>query len=266
MNYGRPSTSGRGAIYYTSNRGIEKMGGSLAEEVSAPISTVLRANFSTDPLYVAWDNAQDTVMVRDALGADNDPPLIYNVRQDEWSTLVYGAPIDGSKLAALTPSIDTKSNATDHTRLIHYGYYETAISGTSAPTTGGNIRFVAALLDENTPTTGLVAWQWILPMIPLGLQYPDFSTGGFILDAYSLNSLPVTVTWTLYGGSSPYNIFQRDTNTMSFAGTLPSPWVSSRVRLSKKVDDAFILLKLTSTAWVAPVAVTFFDSASQVMR
>lgn len=269
MNYGRPSASGRGAIYYTSNRGVEKLAGALADEISAPISTSLRALFAALPLYVGWDNAEDTVLVRAALGVTNPTSLVYNVAQNEWSTLRYGAPIDGSHLAALTPSINTKSNATDHTRLIHYGYYETAISGTSGATTGGNCRVVSALLDENTPTTGLVAWEWLTPMIPLGLSYGDYSTGGFIFDAYSLNAsggAPVTVTWTRYGGSSPYNMFQRETSSFTFEGALLSPWVSSRVRYSSKADDPFVMFKLTSTDWVAPVALTLFKSDTQAKR
>jgi hypothetical protein len=266
-NHGRPSTSGRGAIYYTSNRGLERLPGGLSEEVSAPISTSLRALFGSLPLYVAWDNAADTVLVRNALGVTNPTSLLYNVAQGEWSTLQYGPPLgEASYVAALTPSIDTKSNILDHTRLIHYGYYEPAISGGSV---AGNVRFVAALLDENTPTTGLVGWEWIPPMIPLGLTYGDYSTGGFIFDAYSLNTsggAPVTVTWVRYGGSSPYNIFQRETNTITFSGALLSPWVSSRVRYSGKADDPFVLFKFTSTDWVAPVAVTLFKSDTQAKR
>lgn len=266
MNYGRPSASGRGAIYYTSNRGVEKLPGALADEISAPISTSLRALFAALPLYVGWDNAEDTVLVRAALGVTNPTSLVYNVAQNEWSTLRYGAPIDGSFIAGLTPSINTKTNAADHTRLIHYGYYETPISGTSGATTGGNVRFVAALLDENTPTAGLVAWEWLTPMIPLGLSYGDYSTGGFIFDAYSLNTLPVSVDWVMYFGESPYNIAVWDAGTMSFAGSLPSPWVSSRQRLSKKSDAPFVMFKFSSKDWVAPVALTLFKSDTQTKR
>jgi hypothetical protein len=268
FNHGRPSASGRGTIFYTSNRGIESMGGSLADEVSAPISTALRACMGSDPICLQWDNAADTLVVRDALGVDADPVLIYNPGKAEWSTLTF-APPTGNQLAALTPSISPKTRSNDHTRLIHYAYYETLKTAGVIGTNGGDIRSVAALIDENTPTAGLVAWQWITPVIPLGLSYPEFSTGGFVFDAYSLNpsgAAPVNVTWTLWGGASPYNLFQRDTNTMAFSGTLMSPWVSSRQRLSKKVDDPFILFVVTSKDWVAPVAITLFQSETQAMK
>lgn len=264
-NHARPSTSGRGAVYYISNRGVESMGGGLAAEISAPVSSALRALFGQEPLTVMWDDAADTVMVRKGLGVDKPTALVYVPQTQQWSSLLYGPPV-GTVVAALTTSIQTKFNASDHTRLIHYAYYETIKTPGTVATNGANIRWVAALLDENTPTAGLVKWQWITPTIPLGLEYPEFSTGGFVYDAYSLNSLPVTVDWQLWGGSSPYNLFLRDSNTMSFAGALPSPWISSRQRLSKKIDDAFVMLIFSSTAWVGSVAATLFDSKTQAMR
>ncbi|HXU02578.1 MAG TPA: hypothetical protein VN903_16550 [Polyangia bacterium] len=266
--FGRPSTSGRGAVYYTSNRGVEKMPGGLADEVSAPISTSLRALFGALPLYIGWDNAADTVLLRAAWGVENTKSLIYNVAQGEWSTLLL-APPAGQFLLGMTPSVQLKPRNSDHTRLAHLGYYETLTVGGTVVTNGANIRSVSGLIDENTPTAGLVACEWLTPMIPLGLTYGDYSTGGFVFDAYSLNTAggaPVTVTWTRYGGSSPYNIFQRETNSFTFSGALLSPWVSSRVRYSSKADDPFVMFKLTSSDWIGWVALTMFKSDTPAKR
>jgi hypothetical protein len=265
FNHGRPSASGRGAIYYVSNRGIEALSGATADEISAPISTALRALFGAKPLYVGWNCGDDTVLIRDAMFSETSVSLIFNPRRAEWSTLIFSPPA-GALIAALTPGINQKVESQDHTRLHHYAYYETLKSGGTPATDGGNVRCVAALQDENTPTIGLQPLKWITPVLPVGLEYSDFSLGGFLVDAYSLNVAPVTLTWELWGGSSPYNLVQRQTDTMTFTGGMLSPWVSSRGRLSKKVDDPFIMLIFYSNYWMGISGVTLFESNSQVMR
>lgn len=266
-NYGRPSTSGRGTIYYVSNRGIESMGGGLSEEISRPVSTAIQSLFGSNPLYVGWDNAQDTLLVRSAgFDASHLLAMVYNPPTRDWSTLKFGPP-QGAKVAALTPSIQPLPRTQDHTRLFHYGYYDVLGPGGTPPTSGGNVNVVVGTLDQNSPTAGIFPWIWQTPVLPMGLNYPDFSTGGFVFDAYSLNvAAPVQVTWLMYYGSSPYNLSQWDSGTMTFQGTLASPWVSSRQRLSKKSDAPFIMFEFTSVTWVGIVAMTLFDAQTQAMR
>jgi hypothetical protein len=258
-NAGRPTTSGRGAIFYISNRGLEAMGGGLSSEVSGTVSTAIRGMFGQVPLTVGWDNGTDTVLIRSAFFDSSHPKaMLFNSAQGEWSTVSYFN-ASGGPVVALTPSIKQKVSGADHTRLIHFAYYQNSV------TTSGSIFYVSALVDENTPQEGRDVWRWVTPVIPVGLEYPDFSTGGIIFDCYTLNSSAI-ITWKAYGGSSPYNMVLRDSGGMTASGTLASPWVSTRQRFGKKMDDAFQMFSVESLQWCAPVALKLFPSDTAVKR
>lgn len=267
FNHSRPSASGRGCYYFVSNRGIEMSTGGIANETSASIATSIPNVLGTGPLALSWDDSADGLIVRQGLGSSVQTQLYFNARLSEWSTLHY-VTSSGSNLAALTGAIDSLPQTSERLRDVHHAYYE-LVNGAVPGTNGGTIRHVVAGLDTNTVTQGFATWEWLTPVIDTGGEYANFSTGGFILDGFSLNSPPVNIVWTAYGGTSPYNLAQQDSGTLTLDPTQPvlTPWVNDNTsRTGKKLDNRFLMFKFVSSYWFAMYQLTIFPSSTAVKR
>lgn len=272
--FGRPSCSGRGSIFYISNRGLENSSGGLAEESSRVVSNAIITVCGTNPLYLSWDDAFDMVFVRRAFGPtvghakETDTAIVYVLASQSWSTVKLQQ-VTGQAVAAITAGVSPKTQINDEIRLLHLGYYEVLTNSGTPGTDGGDIRHLTTGLDRDVQKRGLVPWSWITPVIPLGLEYPDFQFDGFMFDAYTDASSPAPkVTWTLYSGSSPYNMVARagPIDLPYTAGQQASTWTSSLDRQGKKEDLAFIQFRLTSLDWVQGAGLILFDSKTQPKR
>ncbi len=277
LAFGRPTCSGRSSIFYMSNRGIEQCSGGPAEEASAPVSDAITIILGTQPYFLAWDNAFDLVFVRRAFGSNDITPagqqtntlMVYAVNTGQWSTVKLQQ-VTGANITAITAGVSPKTQVNDEVRLLHLGYYETLTTSGVPGTNGGDIRHLTTGLDRVNQTPGLVPWVWNTPVFPLGLDYAAGSFGGFIFDSMTRDttSPPLQITWSLYGGSSPYNLFLRDgPNLLSQSGTVRvSPWTSSLDTKAKKADDTFILLRFTALVWVQLAGVLLLTSDTQAKR
>lgn len=276
LAFGRPSCSGRGSIFYISNRGLENSSGGLAEESSRVVCDAIITICGTDPYFLSWDDAFDMVFVRRAFGGptlafegQTNVALVYVLATQSWSTVKLKQ-VTGAGVTAVTAGVSPKTQLNDEIRLLHLGYYEVLTASGVPGTDGGDIRHLTTGLDRAAQRTGLVPWIWNTPVVPLGLEYPDFNFDGFIFDSYTQGaSTPPKVTWTLYSGSSPYNMVARTPATDLVYGTAPvrkSSWTSSLDRQGNKQDLAFMQLRFTSFEWVQPAGVILFDSKTQPKR
>lgn len=272
LSFGRPTCSGRGAIFYVSPRGLERGTGGLSEEVSAPISNSLTTIVQGRPYFLSWDDSFDLVFMRAAFPAtfpdlNSDTSLVFAVGTGQWSTVKLQQ-VTGQGIVGMTAGIDPKSQINDEPRLMHLGYYEVLSNAGTPGTNGGNVRHLTTGLDRDIQKKGLVPWVWTTPVIPCGLEYGGFQFGGFILDAMTDDStLPAaSVSWSLYSGSSPYNLVLRQSNTLDYAGTQKATWVSSNERQGQKDDRAFVQLRFTSTSWVQLAGVILLNSNTQAKR
>lgn len=270
--WGRPSCSGRGAAFYVSNRGIEALPGTLADEISEPIANGLDVVLGggqnqPNPLFLSWDDGFDLLWIRKALGSAPSG-LIYNPETKDWSSYELQN-VTGQGICSITGGVQPYTRVNDRPRIMHLSYYEILDNSGTPGTNGGGTRFLTGGFELNVQGTGLVGWVWDTPVIPLGLSYPGFSFGGFLLDAMTTTSgTPVPITWTLYGGSSPYNMVQRDTGTIvwSTGPVRKATWTSTRDLIGQKDDEAFVQLRFGSTVWVALEGVVLLDSRFQVRR
>jgi hypothetical protein len=287
LAFGRPSCSGRGAFYYVSNRGIEQCSGGLSEEESRQISDSIPTIVGDDPYFLSWDNAFDLVFFRrfgPADLVDTAPPnvsLVYAAATQQWSTVNLGVNTNsGAIAAAITAGVSPRTQVNDQIGLIHLGYYETLSPGGTPGTNGGDVRHLTNGIDTHLLEIGLVDWIWNTPVVPLGLDYPDFQFGGFILDAMHKGPLsggsPPTITWTMYAGTSPYNLIRQQAPVaLSFAGPLApiagttrvtTTWTGSDNRQGQKTDLAFIQFRFNCKAWVQIARLILFDSRTQARR
>lgn len=273
FNRGRPSCSGRGAIYYQSDRGIEEFSGGLSKEISAPIQNIIGQSLFVSGFFqsvLSWSDDFNLLWVRPAYtqGFAHGYALVYCPATDDWSVLRLMPP-KGLSCVAITGGTQSRGRESEIQRKFHVSYYDILTPGGVVPTNGGTARTVVTGPD-NISTHGAGAWKWRTPVIALGLHYPAFSFGGFIIDAYTTDS--VTMTWTLYGGTSPYTMFLRDTNSLTMSSTYPAPpafgssWLGSRKRLGKKIDDPFIFIELSGSNWIQLGGVVIFNADTKAVR
>jgi len=268
---GRPSTTGRGAVFYQSNRGIEQLSGGLSQEASAPIQNIIARSFEIPNFsqsFLSWSDDFDLLWVRPAWG-ETGKSLVYCPGSQDWSIIDIKPP-QGRSVVAITAGVPNSTRQGDLQRRWHVGYYETLFDAGVVGTNGGNARTV-----NNTPDgfgflfqPGLQTWLWRTPIIPAGLRYPDFSLAGFLIDAYTTQAA-VQINWVLYGGISPYNMFQRDAGGIllsSSGAQFGTAWLNSRARLGKKVDDPFLMLELSGAFWVQLAGIILFNANTQVKR
>ncbi len=277
--YGRPSCTGRGAVFYASDRGIEQLSGGLSQEVSAPIQDILGASFglggdSMAPAFLSWSDDFDLLWCRPAWGLTGKV-LVYNPTTQDWS--IFSIPVPtaggGDKVNCITAGMPVFTRTSDQQRLWHVGFYTTLTVNNTA---GGVVYGFGNTPDNGgqAPTTnGPSTWKWRTNIIPLGLRYPDFSLAGFIPDLWAPKVAGLTVNWSLYGGDSPYNMFLRDSGVWTPTNTDPafsyamSPWTSSRARFGKKVDDPFVMIELSSTYQISGIAgIILLNANTQVKR
>src|SRR5262249_7915604 len=158
---------------------------------------------------------------------DVAPPnvsLIYTVATQQWSTVNLGVNAgSGIRAVAITAGVSPKTQVNDQVGLLHLGYYEILSPAGTPGTNDGDVRHLTNGPNPHLLEIGLVDWIRNTPVIPLGLDSPDFQFGGFIFDVLHLGPLsgspPAAITWTLYSGSSPYNMVARQGPiTLNFSG------------------------------------------------
>src|SRR4029077_6163509 len=93
------------------------------------------------------------------------------------------------------------------------------------------------------------------PLISLSEEFPKFTFGGFTIWARGPKDVTSILTWTLYAGSSPYNVTSRGPGTFDYSG-------GSRAfdqRLGGTIDEAWVGVVLTGSLWIELAGVALWD-------
>jgi hypothetical protein len=150
-------------------------------------------------------------------------------------------------------------------RLPGFAYFDADFPGiglalSTTESAGGN----QAGLEVDTTDESKNAWVWATPIISLGDIYDNYQFGGFKVwaRAASGSTPPVNLTWTVYGGSTPYNMTVRDAGVLDYSVGTPT----SRQILSKKLDDNYLGFVLTGTFWVELAGIGIYNASTKGRR
>lgn len=255
VSYGRPSCTGRSAVYYISRQGLMELSGSTARAVSDPIVDVdfIRGGAGGELYVLTWEPTTNSILWRKAQGYGG-LALLYQPDIEAWSYIEWTHP--SGLITGLTAGPSFRAATGENFRGFSVAYYVSAAS---------SINFDDADFDTLPQPFGPTAqtgWIWASPVVNLSDVYPFFSFGGFRIDARGPNSVLSTLNWTVYGGRSPQTMVVRDSGTFDYRfGT-----ASARDLLSGKLDDAFVGVVLSGTQWIELTGIVIYDSSHQSRR
>ncbi len=246
----RPTCSARGAVYYLSSEGVNELSsGGLSSTISDPVADILPTIAN-----LHWDHVTDSIIVE----AHGIPLLAYQRQSKAWTTLSarngFGV-IHNELTQDFALGIAGSGNGSfGYPRRIEWAYYDTVnkyINTTSMFGTEGPIDRPTANPDT--------AWVWPSPIINLSDVYTSFKFTGLRIDAESLGVANATLTWTVYGGASPYNMNVRYTGQADYTNGTSS----ARNLTGTKIDDAFAAVVLTGTPRIKLLGVSLYDATYQ---
>jgi len=235
----RPTCSADGAVYYLSSEGLMELsaGKQTADVVSSDVADIL-PHCAT----LHWDPVSDTIIVEQY----GDPMLVYARQTGQWYLATWQN--------CFGPS-DNRSSRRDVGRMLRWVRYNgTAIVGTEVDQTTTNFDRPYA-----SPTD---AWTWASPVVNLSDQYPDFQMGGLRIDAEAPGVSTANVTYTIYGGASPYTLNVRTTGTYNAAVGTPS----ARATIDYRVTDTFVAVTLSSSARIKLVGAWLYPAKKPARR
>ena len=175
--------------------------------------------------------------------------LIYRQDLGQWCVLDVTATGAGKGFAG---SVRTTSYPSERYRPYSVGFWSAK-----------RLNIASGTIETETIATSVIPWTWASPLIDMSQEYQKFTFGGFIPMARGPAGLsPATLTWTIYGGSSPYNMRVMQSGTYDY-----SLGASALVnRLGQNMDEAFLGIVLTGSNWIELAGVLVYDAASQVGR
>ena len=216
----RPTCSADGAIYYLGTPGLMEFSNvnSRAVCVSDDVNDILPHGAS-----LHYDPVSDSVIVEQY----GDPMYVYNRAKQTWSIATWYncfGPFDNWSLRRSIP------------RMLRWTHYDgTSIVGQEVDQTTTNY---------DRPTTSPTdAWSWASPIVNLSDVYTDFKVYGLRIDCEAPGLTTANVTYTLYGGSTPYSMTSQATGTYNAAlGT-----TSGRNLINIKLDFPFVAVTLSGS-------------------
>lgn len=223
IRHGRPTVSGRNAVYYISHTGIMELSGRSAKKVSDNIEVVIGASFLT-PLGITWSPALNAVMVVAPLSG-SDQAYVYRPETQMWSWIQCQGINAGSGTYRYLGSTYEEGSGCD---LVAYDDSAEVLKVIDS-NSGGPFLPIASAFSS---------WVYKSPIIALGDDYGSYQFAGFQIDGvYS------TITYTIYGGPNVNQVINtRDT------GTVAAPTGNTNRQLSgKRLDDPFIQIQLSGT-------------------
>lgn len=240
-DYGRPTCSGRAAVFYVGAGGLMKLAGGVAESVSVPIQNELQSGgllTVANGCALSWEPSLDEVWWRD-LGATG-LVLTYSNRLNEWKRLDMTT-VSGTAPVGLTAGRACFGTGFDLFRAPRIACLDT----------GGSAILVNVATPDVEQDLGLpysVAWSNSTPLLDLGALVPGYRFGGFFIFARktAAATAPVNLTWTVYAGSSPYNMTSRGTGTFDYS----QGFLNQRSPIGPTLDESFVGVVLSGTKWI----------------
>lgn len=253
--YTRPSTVGTGVIYYASEGGWMQSAGTDGQRISVPVDTF--DNVQNDESRMAtYDRGTQALVLLDRGGTR---ALWYQREFDYWAQLDLSALGAVRGLASLPVAF---SNPGGVNIVPGYGSRRFRQSTLAYWLSSRTYGLELVQVDLDNTTTSLIPWTWATPIVSVGDMYDPFQFGGLRVWARGAVGQSPSLTWTVYGGVSPYDMNIRDTGTFAYAtGT-----ISSRGLLSKKLDDPFIGVVLTGSKWIELAGVAIYNAATRARR
>ena len=253
--YTRPSSSGRGTVYYQSETGLMQMAGLSPKRISVPIDTY-DYPAGDDSKILEYDRGIDGLVVMDAAGSRG---LIYQPDFEFWSQVDLST-LNGTRGLAGVLATNEPAGA--------LGGYPLRIYRQSTlcywwATDKQIYPLHPTQLDLDTTAQGQVTWLWATPIICLGqTQDGGFNWGGFSIIARGAVGGTPNLTWTVYTGTNPYSMTQSDSGSYSY-GDGPS---SSRRIIGTKVENPYVGVVLTGSFFIELAGIGIYDAASAAAR
>ena len=256
----RPTCTAKGQIYMVTPEGLVRFDG-LAQSVYGPVGpwpwTVPSANQAG--FGALYDQGLNLIAMWAPGTAGSHSFLLYSPALDQWWSYDSMDFSGGSGNLMLGSGIRRQGGLqTNPIRTSGLTIYN--------PTSNLFYRFKEnpATEDPNLPFSS-VGWNWASPIAYLSDVYGDFNMGGFSVrgrTAFGAPS-PTNLTWTLYGGRSPYTMKQRDTGTFDYSG---GGTVDARHILGRTVDDPYVAVVLSGLSWIELAGVDIYSSDAPARR
>jgi hypothetical protein len=243
LSFTRPSCSGEAAAYFVSRRGLEALRGGVSTSLSAPVDSY---DFPAgdQSSILSWDDSTASVVWADAAGGRC---LIYRAQFDNW--IVYDKTALGTvKGIAGSARINAAGGGyyQDWYRAFSVGYWNAK-----------RVHLSASQIERELVVSSSTPWTWASPLVSVSELYDKFKFGGFTVWGRGPAGLsPANLTWTIYAGSSPYNVTVRGTGTFDYS-------LGSRAfdqRIGSTIDEAWIGVVLTGSNWIELAGVALWDA------
>lgn len=256
----RASCSGHNAVYFLSANGMQRLSGLQSAPVSVPMDSydlpAAGAIATTSSKALSYDAAMECVVMTDNAG---NTALCYKALDDSWFRLDFSGHTNGARIIAggFNKGGQPRANFFRRPGFAYYDRSRFTINqgfAVGTPPAGGNI----GGLEIDTLAVSATPWIWATPIVSLGSIQGLFTFGGIAIEARaSLNAVaPVTLTWTVYEGSSPYKMSVWDTGLFDYSvGT-----TSSASLLGKKCPSPYVGFVLTGTSWIELAAIWIFSA------
>jgi len=253
-SYCRASTSARGRCFYVSRNGVMELSSGTAVSISEGVNSAGLSGFQPTLSCLSWDKYSDTLLWYAGGNGGDGRVMAYRVPYHDWFQLRLGSAMR-AMAGGITPAAGYYNDPIRH---FGVGWWDSAnaimYTGTSSSDIGKSWDRVQAAAPPQD-------WSWSSPVIDLGAVYPGFQFGGFTVESFGRLASAPTLTWTIYGGASPYNLFSRDTGTLSY-----SRGHRARNKMSGKLDDRFIAVKLNGSSWIDLSGVFIYDASTDKAR
>ena len=216
----RPTVTADGAIYYLATTGLMELTNvnSRSASVSTDIDDILPHAAS-----LHYDPVSDSIIVEQF----GDPMYVYNRSSAQWSEATW------RNCFGVSDDLSTRRSIPRMLRWVQYD--GTSVVGQEAEQTTSNFDRPYA-----SPTN---AWSWASPVINISDKYTDYVMTGLRIDCEGPGLSTANVTWTVYGGSTPYSMSSQKTGSYNAAtGT-----TSGRNLIDVKVDLPFVAVTLSGS-------------------
>lgn len=258
FSYARPTVTARQSVFYMTKEGLAQLKGQTMDLIDAEINAAHLIGDAGAPVRLSWDSSTDTVI---ATTAGTTEALLYRVPYKSFSRLVPTT-LSPSTARGFAGNIQQYSGIQTQPRHFSIGYGDGILCfvGYDAATQSvANDRAFDALPSVGDANNVASTWSYSSPVIDLGAYYADFKMGGFTIDCFGVSGAAPSLTWTQYGGSSPYNMQVIKTGTLAYA----KGSTNARQLLGQKSDMAYVAITLTGNSWIDGYAIWLYDAQSK---